>query len=97
MVTYACRYSSGHLIRIIHLCQDELETKGPTRMHVSAGVDDHPCFPFVYIGIMEVRNPKISPQNQLNSYFVRSRQYWLGIAKLKHVFRSTINPSTKMI
>ena len=27
--------------------------------------------------------PKISPQNQLYIYFVTSRQYWLGIAKLK--------------
>ena len=35
--------------------------------------------------------PKISPQNQLNIYFMTSRQYFLGIAKLKNVFRSTIN------
>ena len=27
--------------------------------------------------------PKISPQNQLNIYFVTSRQDWLGMAKLK--------------
>ena len=38
------------------------------------------------------------PQKILqNSYFVTSRQYWLGIAKPKNVFRSTINPSTKLI
>jgi len=30
-------------------------------------------------------------------YFVKSQQYWLEIAKLKKVFRSTINPCTKII
>ena len=41
--------------------------------------------------------PKISPQNQIKIYFVISRQDWLGIAKPNNVFRSTINPSTKLI
>jgi len=27
MITYICRYSSGHLIPIIQLCQDELGIK----------------------------------------------------------------------
>ena len=27
MITYTCRYSSGHLIPIIQSCQDELEIK----------------------------------------------------------------------
>ena len=35
---------------------------------------------------------KYHPQNQLNIYFVTSMQDWLGIAKPKNVFRSTINP-----
>ena len=29
VVTYTCRYSCGHLIPIIQLCQDELGIKGP--------------------------------------------------------------------
>ena len=32
--------------------------------------------------------PKLSLQNQLNIYFVTSRQYRFGIVKLKNVFRS---------
>ena len=36
--------------------------------------------------------PKRSSQNQLyNNYFVTSRQYWLGIGKLKNVLRLTID------
>ena len=31
------------------------------------------------------------------NYFVTSRQDWLGIAKPKNIFRSTYNPSTKLI
>ena len=41
--------------------------------------------------------PKYHPKNQLNIYFMTSRQDWLGIAKLKSAFRSTINPSMKLI
>jgi len=40
VITYTCRYSSGHLIPIIQSCQDELGIK--TR--ISASVGDHPCF-----------------------------------------------------
>ena len=29
MITYTCRYSSGHLIPIIQSCQDELGIKCP--------------------------------------------------------------------
>ena len=29
VITYTCRYSSGHLIPIIQLCQDELGIKCP--------------------------------------------------------------------
>ena len=29
VITYTCRYSSGHLIPIIQSCQDELEIKFP--------------------------------------------------------------------
>ena len=36
---------------------------------------------------LRISCPKISPQNQLNIYFA-NRQYRLGIAKLKNVFRS---------
>ena len=39
--------------------------------------------------------PENIAQNQLNIYFVTSRQYWLGTFKLKNVLLS-INPSTKM-
>ena len=52
------------------------------------------------IGIMEdigIPYLKISPQNQLNIYFMTPRQYQLGIAKLRNVITSIINPSTKMI
>ena len=35
---------------------------------------------------------KYHPKNQLIIYFLIS---WFGIAKIKNVFRSTINPSTK--
>ena len=47
----------------------------------------------LYIGIVKVwdSSPKISPKNQLDIYFVTSRQDWLGIAKPKNVFRSTKN------
>ena len=41
VIAYTCRYSKGHLIPIIQLCQDELGIKC-TR--ISAGVDDHLCF-----------------------------------------------------
>ena len=33
----------------------------------------------------------------ISSYLITSRQYWLGIAKLKNVFKLTINPSTKLL
>ena len=36
-------------------------------------------------------------QSQLNIYFKESRQYWLETTKPKNVFRSTINPSNKLI
>ena len=38
MITYTCRYSSGHLIPTIQSRQDELGIR------ISAGVGDHPCF-----------------------------------------------------
>jgi len=49
--------------------------------------------------IMEVRDfcPKLSPQNQLSIYLVTSRQYRLGIAKLKNVFRSFLTHSRKLL
>ena len=37
------------------------------------------------------------PQNQPNIYFLTSRQYWLGIAKLKNVFRSFLTHSKKSL
>jgi len=48
---------------------------------------------------MEVRDfcPKLSLQNQLNIYFVTSRQYRLGIASLKNVFRSFLTHSKKLL
>jgi len=51
----------------------------------------------LFIGIKKVGDfgPKLSSQNQLDIYFLRVWEYWLGIAKPKNVFRSTLNPSTK--
>ena len=51
----------------------------------------------LYIGIMKVRGfwPKLSPQNQLDIYFLTLWEYWLGLAKPKNVFRSILNPSIK--
>ena len=44
VVTYTCRYSSGHLIPTIQLCQDELlGIKCPLEC-LRAYVGDHPCF-----------------------------------------------------
>ena len=39
--------------------------------------------------------PKILLQKQLNVYISTVRQYWLGIAKLKNVFKAFLNPSFK--
>ena len=44
-----------------------------------------------------VNSPKISPQNQLDIYFLRVWENWLGLAKPKNVFRSILNPSTKYL
>ena len=41
--------------------------------------------------MFKASGPKISPKNQLNIYFVTGRQYWLGTAKPKNVFRSTLS------
>jgi len=51
----------------------------------------------LYIVIMKVRGfgPKLSPQNQLDIYFLTVWEYWLGMAKPKNVFRSILNPSIK--
>ena len=52
------------------------------------------------LGIMKVWDflpQNITPKHQLSIYFVTSRQNWLGIAKLKNVFRSIIDPSTNLI
>jgi len=51
----------------------------------------------LYIGIIKVRDfgPKLSPQNQLEIYFLTVWEYWLGIAKPKNVFRLILNPSDK--
>ena len=38
---------------------------------------------------------KLSPQNQLDIYFLTLWEHWLGIAKPKNVFRSILNPSIK--
>ena len=37
--------------------------------------------------------PKIPPRNLPNIYFLTAWQHWLGIAKPKNVFRSTLNLS----
>ena len=39
---------------------------------------------------------KYHPKKPANIYFETSKQDWLGKAKPKDVFRSTINPSTKL-
>jgi len=44
-----------------------------------------------------ISSPKISPQNHLDIYFVTSRQYSLGIAKLKNTFRSFLIHSKKLL
>ena len=41
--------------------------------------------------------PKSSLQTKLNIYFVTSRQYRLGIAKLKNVFRLFLTHSKKLL
>ena len=46
VVTYICRYSSGHLIPTIQSCQNEFRDQMPTR--IPAGVGDNPCFLTVY-------------------------------------------------
>ena len=48
------------------------------------------------IGIMEV-SPKMSPQNQLNVYFVTHKQYRLGIVKLKNAYRSFLTNSKNLL
>jgi len=50
MITYTCRYSSGHLIPIIQSCQDELRIKCQL-----AGVGDHPCLLTCYNYISTVK------------------------------------------
>jgi len=50
-----------------------------------------------YGGYIGISCPKLSPQNQLNIYFVTFRQYRLGIAKLKNVFRSFLTYSKKLL
>ena len=45
---------------------------------------------------LRISCPKLSPCNQLNIYFVTSRQYRLGITKLKNVFRSFITRSKNL-
>ena len=52
----------------------------------------------LYIGSrrLGISCPIISPQNQLDIYLVTSRQYRLGIAKLKNVFRSFLTHSKKL-
>ena len=37
----------------------------------------------------------LSPQNQLDIYFLTLWEYWLGLAKPKNVFGSILNPSIK--
>jgi len=53
----------------------------------------------LYIGTIEVRDflPQISPQYQLNIYFVTSREYRVGITKLINVFRSFLTHSKKLL
>ena len=41
--------------------------------------------------------PKILPTNQPNIFFVTAWQHWLGIAKPKNVFRSTLNLCIKLL
>ena len=41
--------------------------------------------------------PKLSPQNQLDFCFLTVWEYWLGIAKPKDVFRSTLNLCIKLL
>ena len=40
--------------------------------------------------------PQNTTPNQLNIYILIVKQYWLGIAKIKNVFRSIFNPSIKI-
>jgi len=53
----------------------------------------------LYIGIMKVWGfgPKLSPLNQLDICFPTVWEYWLGIAKPKSVFRSTLNRCIKLL
>ena len=53
----------------------------------------------LYIGIMKVWRfcPKLSPQNQLDICFLTVWEYWLGLAKPKNVFRSTLSHCIKLL
>ena len=53
----------------------------------------------LFIGIMKVGvlTLKSHPKNQPNINFVTAWQYWLGTAKPKNVFRSTLNLCTKLL
>ena len=57
------------------------------------------CTVVLYIGIMKFGDfgQKLSPQNQLDIYFLTHWEYWLGLAKPKNVFRSILNPSIKWL
>ena len=44
VITYTCRYSSGHLIPIIQSRQDELGIKYSVPTRISADVGDRPYF-----------------------------------------------------
>ena len=49
-------------------------------------------------GSKEISVPNyLSPQNQLDIYFLKVWEHWLGIAKSKNFFRSILNPSIKLI
>ena len=45
----------------------------------------------VTLGSTIIIYQKIPPKNQPNIYFVKAWPHWLGMAKPKNVFRSTLN------
>ena len=81
-------------------CSGDLSSKfGPCLMRL----DDWICMPGFcttyrdHCMMSGVSCPKIPPKNPPNVYLVTSLQHWLGIAKPKNVFRSTLNLCIKLL
>ena len=74
---------SPHAVFFMYTCSSALNITYSSTVHL-----------YVRFKKFRFSCPKISPQKQLNIYFVAYQQHWLGIAKLKSVI---LNPSTKLL